>query len=238
MVQDFSGLERGLSVERLAGYRLNPADTDREAAARYLWNVAIAESLHTCLHFTEVTLRNAIHQEMSVKFNNPLWFEDPAVVTQPTIDKIQEIRQDIAREARQDQRTVPVITAGDLVAKASFGFWVSFFYGAYTNPTSQLWSGHSLKRVFPHATNEQRKPRELRKVFERVRRLRNRVSHHEPVWNRPHLVTAHTEIHEVIRWMNPEMEVLASQLDRFQAVYSGSTVAFLASVDTAFPDKP
>lgn len=34
---------------------------DRDLAARYLWNVALAESLLPCLQFVEVTLRNAIH---------------------------------------------------------------------------------------------------------------------------------------------------------------------------------
>lgn len=237
-MQDYSGLVRGLSAERLAGYRVDPADTNREVAARYLWNVAIAESLHTCLHFAEVTLRNAINQEMSVKFSNPMWFEDPAVVAQTTIVGILKIREDIEKEARQEGRPAPIILAGDLVAKASFGFWVSFFYGAYLNPANPLWSGHSLKRVFPHATSEARKPKELRKMLEKIRRLRNRVSHHEPVWNRTRLVTAHAEIHEVIRWMNPEMEVLASQLDRFQAVYGGGAAAFFAAVDVAFPDLP
>lgn len=236
-MQDFSGLTKALSVERLARYRINATDTDRVVAARYLWNVALSESLHTCLQFAEVTLRNAIHEEMQGKFSDPFWFEDPSIVKQGTIQAIGEVRRKLEREAHQEGCPNPVFTDGDLVADTSFGFWVAFFYAEYmTVSPKALWSGHSLKRVFPYATNADRAPKDLKKVLERVRRLRNRVSHHEPLWNRNNLVQAHAEVHRVIRWMNPEVEALVSSVDRFQAVFTAGESVFFAAVDAAFPD--
>jgi hypothetical protein len=57
-----------------------------------------------------------------------------------------------------------------LVAKTSFGFWVAFFYAEYSRPGhNKLWSGHSLKRVFPHASSTERIPKEIKKTLERGR---------------------------------------------------------------------
>lgn len=96
-MQDFSPLFKTLSKERLTTYRLQVSDPDRVVAARYLWNVALAESLYPLLQFVEVALRNAIHREMSGKFRNPFWFEDPLLVDARTLATAKENRRVLAR---------------------------------------------------------------------------------------------------------------------------------------------
>ena len=53
-----------------------------------------------------------------------------------------------------------------------------------------------------------------------IRRLRNRVSHHEPIWHLPNLAEQHAEILETIGWISPAMLAVTRMLDRFDSVYT------------------
>ena len=52
------------------------------------------------------------------------------------------------------------------------------------------------------------------------RKLRNRVFHHEPIWNHSDLAATHQEMLNVAGWISPEMKLLLQTIDRFPAVYS------------------
>jgi len=54
-----------------------------------------------------------------------------------------------------------------------------------------------------------------------VRHLRNRVSHHEPIWHNPRLPLQHGEVLETIRWISPELADVVGLIDRFPAIYAG-----------------
>jgi hypothetical protein len=62
----YYGLLRGvLSADRLDAYH-QPGDSDGlDAAARYLWNVALSEALYPALAALEVGLRNNFHDELA-----------------------------------------------------------------------------------------------------------------------------------------------------------------------------
>jgi hypothetical protein len=53
-----------------------------------------------------------------------------------------------------------------------------------------------------------------------IRRLRNRVFHHEPIWYWKDLRQQHNEIIEAIGWINPAMMSFIQTLDRFDEVNS------------------
>ena len=99
----------------------------------------------------------------------------------------------------------------------------------------QLWTttNGQLATVFPHATPYYQHYRG--RIYARVdtlRRLRNRVFHHEPVWNGilvpsrrkqqlaqliP-LADAYTQLVETIGWVNPTLQTTTSHLDTFKEV--------------------
>jgi hypothetical protein len=62
MVQDFYlNIENNLSKDRLDNYgKMDNADRET-VVARYLWNIAISQSLYQLLHFFEILLRNKIN---------------------------------------------------------------------------------------------------------------------------------------------------------------------------------
>ena len=245
-MQDFSPLHSACSSGRLAPYRISPVDSDKDVASRYLWNIALCESLYPSLQFVEVTLRNAIHEEMSGKFGTRFWFEDPAIVRPYTLGMALKTRTDlegeaIKRAALNHRGTLlppapPCLLDGQMVADANFGFWVSFFYTDYFQGGSRVWSGNALGRVFPGAPATQLRPKILRALFERIRRFRNRTMHHEPLWNRPGLLMTHSEVIRTIGWLNPEACALAKAMDRFPTVHQAGAIQFHPILDQVFPD--
>jgi hypothetical protein len=52
----------------------------------------------------------------------------------------------------------------------------------------------------------------------RLRRLRNRVFHHEPIWYWRDLSQQHQKVIEVIGWINPAMKSFIWGFDRFAQV--------------------
>lgn len=55
--------------------------------------------------------------------------------------------------------------------------------------------------------------------FGRIKTLRNRVFHHEPIWYVPDLSKQHTEILHAIGWINPRKRAYVEIIDRFEEIY-------------------
>ena len=70
----FQQLEGILAPERLDAYRqdgVSPATT----LARYLWNMALCESLYSPLQMAEIALRNSLHHFLSARCKTPAWYD-------------------------------------------------------------------------------------------------------------------------------------------------------------------
>lgn len=82
------------------------------------------------------------------------------------------------------------------------------------------WPPGSKKVVPGHGDREM--------VFDRlqlVRELRNRVAHHEPIWDRD-VGATHEILIEALGWMSPKMVAAVTALDPFPAVLAGGAEAF------------
>jgi hypothetical protein len=85
-----------------------------------------------------------------------------------------------------------VMRAGHVVAELSFGFWTGLLANRYH---ARLWEP-ALRRSFPLLPPGVTR-RSLHRRVESVRRLRNRVAHHEPVFGRD-LAGDHRDILELL----------------------------------------
>ena len=82
-----------------------------------------------------------------------------------------------------------------------------------------------VKRVFPFAPKQKQYRKALFDCFERVRHLRNRAFHHEPLWkglnlngtNYP-IEVLHQEVRQLLSWLSPELDSLLQKVDRFETV--------------------
>ena len=167
----FGPIERALSKERLAGYRLAAADTPRQVVGRYLWNDALCTSVYSSLHFLEVSFRNHVHDALAGWVGLPAWYDaTPSFLSQREAVVIRETKASLTH------RAVPPIP-GRVVAKLNFGFWTSLLSAEYEQ---KLWP-RLLKPVFPGMPRTARTRHVVAARMHGIRQFRNRVFHYEPI---------------------------------------------------------
>lgn len=207
----FEQISRACSPDRLEAYR-TPGDSDLEVLTRYVWNTCLCEALYPAIHNLEIGFRNTLHAAIEKSYGDPQWFKDSSILVEAAG---QERVAEAERELRKRGKT---ITPGRVVAELHFGFWTSLLSVRYDYP---LWRRPGLlKDAFPYMSKYIRKRHPLAARFGDIRKLRNRVSHHEPIWNRPDLLGEHAGIIEALGWIAPSLVTITRAVDRFQSVHA------------------
>jgi len=210
-------LRQVLSQERLESYHQRGTPrTDLNLFSHYAWNMALSESLYSALQCLEIACRNQIHQSATTHYHRDDWFDHPAALQH------ENERQAIAKAKMALRQQGKPLEAGRIVAELNFGFWTSLLDRRYEQV---LWP-RLLKHTFPRMPRKIRTRATLAKRFNTIRRLRNRVFHHEPIWYWRDLPQQHEAILEAIEWLEPAMRSFVETIDRFPTVYAGGTQAF------------
>ena len=233
-----AAIRRTLSDFRLDAYRTGPGDSEVDLQARYLWNLALAEALHPSLHCLEIALRNALNNAISATHGSQ-WYDNQQVLVDAWgRDEVQKAKIRLARKEKP-------LDPGRIVAELEFGFWTSLLDKRYAqsavSPTYQfpLWPG-LIPVAFPRFTQASGNPSAgrpaLSKRFNAIRKqLRNRVSHHEPIWRgwydrssgiRTSLDDEYSMILEALAWLSPELRDTVVKMDRFPEVYRAGFAPF------------
>jgi hypothetical protein len=203
----FKKIEKGISIERLEAYGRDGAN-ECTVFARYLWNMALCESLYSPLQCAEIALRNAFHHVLSQKYNTEYWFNNMPLSP--------FMRKQVAEAKDTANKFGARMTDGFIVAELSFGFWTSFFNNYYQR--SGL-SFELLKLAFPSCPKKLLAIKHQQKQWNAIRELRNRVFHHERIIHWKDLKQQHEKLLEAINWISPELYELAKVLDRFNKIY-------------------
>jgi hypothetical protein len=237
-VLSLATVHKALSEQRMEAYA-TPADGDEvDRVARYLWNMALASALQGSLHVFEVTLRNAIYN-MSVKLIDTSKLRLPDVQCWLDADRSTLLYpQEAADVQRAKSRLSPDPrrrTPGHLIAKLGLGFWVQLTSRVYNELRAdgpKLWP-RGLPLVFPYRWPPGSKKvvpshRDREMVFDTlqpIRKIRNRIAHHEPIWDRNVGATYDTLL-GVLGWMSPKMVAAVAALDSFPTVAAGGAESF------------
>ena len=215
-----SQLEAAISAARLSIY---PPAASGETYGTYAWNIAVCESLYPALHCVEVTLRNSIHNAATAHFGDEYWFRTRLAPNEQPL--LAEIEQGLLSQGKS-------LLAGEFVSGFRFGFWVRLFGRRYEQT---LWP-RLLKSVFPHIPRKQRSRDYLRRRLIEIQTLRNRVFHHEPVWNWPNLPEQHSQILETVGWVSPAMRRFLEAIDRFPTVHSAGPPGYRRQLAATLPE--
>lgn len=168
---NIANLETSHSPERLAPYFALAGGDKEQGLKLYAWNSALSQALYTPLQGLEITLRNAIGNRLRSTYG-PAWYElnpGPAL-HYPLPDMLLKARTELGRRAI-------IADHGRVVAELNWGFWTGILARRY----EQLWRS-DLRHVFQSTG-----PLTRNAVFlplDDLRRLRNRIAHHEPILNR------------------------------------------------------
>ncbi|MGH9444694.1 MAG: hypothetical protein ACRD3O_03055 [Terriglobia bacterium] len=180
-------VETAISSERLAPYMLACGGDKLAAILLYERNTSLSEALYGVIQGLEVALRNSFHQTLAKGLGTPEWY-DVIAMQYPEQKSVARAKELIERQQR-------VVAPGKVVAELNFGFWTALTQSCYAKP---LWDPH-LHKAFP-AKRMGNKAAHQR--LEIIRRLRNRVAHHERIIQRD-LAVDYTLLIETIGWICP-----------------------------------
>jgi hypothetical protein len=161
-------LVAAMSTPRFGTY-LQAAGTEPRALQLYTWSTAVAGAFYGPLQTLEVTLRNAVHDAMAAG-HGVRWFDDTTFLRPAEQRMVGDATQQLYALGKQP-------TAGRVVAELSYGFWVGLFANAYD---TTLWRT-DLHRIFTPRLKDRSA---LHGTLDRLRTLRNRIAHHEPIFQR------------------------------------------------------
>ena len=224
-----ASLQRALSEERLQAYAIQ-GDTDSlDAVARYIWNLALSAAMQPALHALEITFRNHLFEnsvrivnEASLAFREvECWLDaDPSLLEDNELQTVEDAKE-VLRRSRKP------LTAGRLIARLGFGFWVSLCKRPYEQGRTSgpaLWPG-ILKSAFPFLEKPKRTRSQIFHRMDELRELRNRVSHHEPIWDHD-MLEAHSKILETIGWINLSFSRAIATVSPVETVVKEGHLAF------------
>ena len=97
------------------------------------------------------------------------WYDDDKIINIKDKDTIIKVKKTLLGMRKQ-------IEAGRVVAELNFGFWTALMDRRY----EQVLFPKLLKPCFPYMPRHERTRKNVSARFERIRRLRNRIFHHEP----------------------------------------------------------
>lgn len=170
----FSNIKQTLSYARLSVYEaaLYRYPMFDHAIALYQWNAEVAAAFLFPAHICEVTLRNAIAEAIAAQYGAQWPFSEAFYRSLPRIQKL-ELEQVCARKTDVSQ----------VIADLKFVFWQKMLTRRFDQ---SIWQKR-LTTVFPHLqiTQDWHVHREqLYLQLEQVRKLRNRIAHYEPIFDR------------------------------------------------------
>ena len=197
-------LEKSISRDRLAKYRSNQDDDLDAALSLYEKNMRLSEAFYPPLQCLEICLRNGIHASMRSKYGSG-WLRDPTVPLENTARKMIDVTLSGIKKPEAE------ITSGDIVAELRFAFWVGILGPRYD---ATLWRA-AIHKCFPNARSLRRK--QVHHRMNALRRFRNRIAHHEPIFFRP-VGQLHNEIIEAIGWMCADTRAWAEYHSRVPCV--------------------
>ena len=221
----FAELEQAISPARASRYLRSTSDpatgrSDSDAAvALYEYNARLSTEAWSTIADVEVVLRNVIADAVAGRhatlrgnqthrwYDGPPWFTTGNWFTDETVKSIKHAMKRVKDPGPGGGlRPGP----GRVVAELTLGFWRYLLIGRYEH---SLWNP-AIRARFPAlrhlAGSDSRKEVHLR--IEKLNYLRNRVAHHEPIYE-PFSIPGHAapidpiqtlvDAIELVSWSNP-----------------------------------
>jgi hypothetical protein len=167
-------LERLVGAERLGSYAEACSGDQLAAVVLYRWNAAISAAFWQPLGHLEVALRNALGESLKrrhVEHGRPgSWLDDP------NEDLDASARHAIAVARRRVRRKGKDPSDSQTISELGFGFWRFLITRRHT----ALWP--DLASAFAGAPDRRRET--VEDPVARLHELRNRIAHHQRIWNR------------------------------------------------------
>jgi len=202
-----NSLETALSAERLATYLALTSGDRKHSILLYLWNAELSESLQFPVHILEVSVRNAIHRELSRAYGSNWYAHSRCSLKPPLTNIIRRVTDNLTTEGKP-------ITPPHVVASLTMGFWIYLLSKHYE---TLLWRSYLIK-AFPFAPRPFERSK-ARVALNNIRIIRNRIAHHEPILSK-HPQQIYNLILETTSWISPDTANWVGHHCRFDQVWA------------------
>lgn len=242
-------IDQLISSHRIASYsRVFSTSNDAELVGAYLWNSHICGVLYPLLSAAEVTLRNSIDTVLTGDMGKFWWkagklsyksFNPTAANPPDAVGKLVKNFGSAYNSAfieRRNRKLKGGPNHQDVVSKTDFSTWEFILDNEYMGD-KLIWPKH-LGRVFKGRWPTNQASVMLSSCKDQVnlvRKFRNRVSHHEPVWKRfnvtdeqqavAHLHEKIGKITDLISWISPEKIDLLDKSGVIKTAYRACSMA-------------
>ncbi len=173
---DQTAIAQALSAPRMSTYLAAAGGDVALALELYGWNARISSALMVPAHFGEVVTRNAVSDALADLYGER-WPWSPGFTASLPSPRTGYCPQHDLRATRARHAT-----PGKVIAELKFAFWQSMFTARHDQ---RLWEPR-IRSLFPNAGDGN--PADLRfriyQDLEAIRKLRNRIAHHEPIFVR------------------------------------------------------
>ena len=186
---DIAAVFRSIPAARLIPYMLASHQDTYAALDLYGWNVQVAAALHETLAHFEIAFRNRIDEALTSRHKHLRrrgdWLDDNySEFTTRASDLLFDARlaatDHMKKDIQQGKRVG--IERGHIVAELTLGFWRRLLDTRYENV-----HGSAVMRLFPDLKRSRNSDMDnLRQLVDPLLSLRNRIAHHEPIWDLNH----------------------------------------------------
>lgn len=161
-------LTKLLTTDRMTSYLIETKGDIRLAIRLYEKNTRLSEAMYGVLQGCEIALRNSIHLNLTSAIGKQDWY-DHIKFNQREILMVGAAKLNLLRFKKK-------VTPGQVISELTMGFWIRLMAPEYEKA---LWVKH-LHKAFPYYRKPDRVIIFAR--FDEIRRLRNRIAHHEPIF--------------------------------------------------------
>ncbi len=222
--QDISALSNAISLARLKPY-LSHTNGNHEAALHlYAWNMEISAALWGGFHLLEITLRNSLHNQLVTLTGADDWWNirsdedrNESLLSPSLLILIDKALSKSARRRR---------ASFEVISEISFGFWSGLLSKKFHE---RLWTG-KLENAFPSYAGQRDS---LHASLEVMRLIRNRIAHHEPIYERD-ILSDHFQICAILGFIEPRAEAWLRQNSRVPEVMSSKSLKIAGEIPTRF----
>lgn len=190
-----SNIPKTLSNPRFSTYLQHSNNDKRKALQLYQWNLELSSAFIIPLHLLEISIRNAVVEGIET-VHTKRWAWNQGYIRSLPDSGGYNARRDLQKIANKYH------TSGKVVAELKFVFWEKMFTSRHDG---LIWNAH-INQVFPDAPSSLTTQELREKIYRNIviiRKLRNRIAHHEPILSR-NLQDDYNKIHELISWRDTE----------------------------------
>lgn len=222
----------------------------------YIWNKLLCSSLYPIFQCLEITLRNALHAAATNHFCTPDWYSpllklvgdekflslqahDPGLASKYYRNGVSTGKRTGKKQWRSHQENIldqaknrilerqKSPTSDAVIAEMTFGFWVSLFERSYFDhlSSSKLWP-HLGPVIFKNLKQRGQIHRNIHHRLISLQKIRNRFSHHEPVWKNSTVTNLASAIHFVTTQIDDALDLIRCiSIERLDLLHSTGQIA-------------